>query len=77
MNYSINSSKLKIVDQLKLRMLKVKTKLPNAGYHALFEHYFPDHPIDKITLSKIWTCKNVDESIVEKFEQIAENLQNS
>ena len=75
MNECIDISKLKNADRIKLRLLQVKTKLPTAGYVALFKHYFPEHPIDKITLSHIWNCKIVNESVVEKFEQIADHLQ--
>ena len=71
---TINQKDLDKKDQLKLRMLKAKTGLPTAGYAALFKFYYPKSNYKPSLLSQVWTCKLMNKDIIEKFENISEQL---
>lgn len=71
---TINSEVLEKKDQLKLRMLRAKSGLPTKGYAALFRYYYPEDKYTALQLSQVWTCRLMDQDIIEKFETIHDCL---
>lgn len=66
-------AKLEPNDQLKLRMLQVKPRLPK-DYTELYKFYHPK--ADMTRVKNVWLGRIADKDIVENFEKIADRLKN-
>lgn len=61
-------------DQLKLRMLQIKSIFPKY-YMPVYEAFYPKE--DKERAKRVWNGLLMDERIVKQFERIAENLKHA
>ncbi len=62
-------------EDLKIRVLEAKKKLPKSGVTSLFFHYFKDEFNDstknKSRLNNVLQCRITDEEITKKLERLA------
>ncbi len=66
-------------DALRMRILKVKSKIPKGfDYTTLYIYQF-GHQSDQTlnTIRMVWNLRTVDETITKRLEKIAENLKQS
>lgn len=67
-----------ISEDLKIRVLNAKKRLPKSGVTSLFFHYFADDYVDnlknKSRLNNVLQVRITDEDITKKLEKLVEIL---
>ena len=71
----IDETKLSEGDNLKLRVLQLKSLLPKA-YVPLFVHYYPQYNNDKAKwkIREVVNLRQIDRDIIGKLEKLVELL---
>lgn len=67
-----------ISEDLKIRVLQAKKKLPKSGVTSLFFHYFADEYVESVKnksrLNNVLQIRVTDEDITKKLERLVEIL---
>lgn len=67
-------------EDLKIRVLQAKKRLPKSGITSLFFHYFKDsfknNKSNKSKLNNVLQTRITDQEITEKLEELAQLLEN-
>lgn len=68
---NINEKKLSVGDNLRLRILQLKPKLPR-NYTTFYAHYYPDanNSSEKWRVRQVVNGKSIDEKIIERLEKL-------
>ncbi len=70
------TAKNQTADDLKLRVLQAKAKLPKGGIQAMMCHAYPEYCKDqgKSLLNDVLLCRRTDKKVTERLEKMAENI---
>jgi len=64
-----------VSEDLKIRVLEAKKKLPKSGVTSLFFHYFKEEFTESVKnksrLNNVLQCRITDEEITKKLERLA------
>lgn len=63
-------------EDLKVRVLEAKKKLPKSGVTSLYFHYFeiPENSSKRTKLNNVLQLRSVDEKITQRLETLVEVL---